>query len=279
MAVVHTLPVLYRLNERLKEQGERKVEIHRDMICDSLKEFFPEFTAEEIQEELLSRGLFDPDEGATISETLMGLEDKKVWKIVQHELNHLKQLWNGPDIPIFIFPLTKHRPIVDGAKVKKNGVSYNNVLFLFVCEELEIVELQALLAHEYHHICRLSYLDKSPQEIDLLDTLIIEGMAEFAVEELYGERSLSPWTKGYSQEECSNLWIKYFARAIHVKDVDNHFPFLYGNEVVGLPKWIGYCIGYRIVRSYIENGGTTDHLLLSRTPSYKILEGSLFKGL
>ncbi|MFC7686051.1 DUF2268 domain-containing protein [Ureibacillus sp. GCM10028918] len=277
MSVVHTPLVLSKLSERIKHQEERIVEIHREMICNPLKEFFPQFTTEEIQGELLSRGLFDPFESTAISEILMGLEDRKVWKIVQQEFDYLKQLWNGPDVPIFIFPLTKHRPIVEGAEVKKNGVSYSNVLFLFVCEELETAELKALLAHEYHHICRMSYLDKSPHEIELLDTLIIEGMAEFAVEELYGERWLSPWTKVYSQEECSALWIKYFVRAIHEKGVDNHFSYLYGNEAKGLPRWIGYGLGYRIIHSYIENGGTSNQELLYKVPSHKILKGSSFK--
>ncbi|QCR34096.1 DUF2268 domain-containing protein [Lysinibacillus sp. SGAir0095] len=278
MSVVHTLPIIYKLIEKSEHTGESLVDIHREMICNPLKEFFPQASTKEIQEELISRGLFGPHESAAISKNLLRLEHKKVWKTVQEEFDYLKNLWNGPDVPIFIYPLTKFRPVVDGTEVKKNGVSYNNVLFLFVTDDLETEELKALLAHEYHHICRLTSLDKSQHEIELLETLIIEGLAEFAVEELYGERWLSPWTKKYSQEECLKVWTKNFARALHIKGVDNHFPFLYGNEVEGLPKWIGYCIGYRIVLSFIENGGSREHERLFKTPSQKILKCSVFKA-
>lgn len=278
MSVVHTLPLLYKLNEVTKlQQGEKMVEIHREMICHPLKQFFPQATIEEIHGELLTRGLFDPFESPIISEILKKLEEEKVWETIKHEFNHLKNLWNGPDVPIFVYPLTKHRPLVDSVEVKKNGVSYNNVLFLFVSVELETEELKALLAHEYNHICRLSYVDKFPHEIELLDTLIIEGMAECAVEELYGERWLSPWTKGYSHEECLELWTKYFVKAIQLQGVDNHFPFLYGNEVKGLPKWIGYCLGYRIVKSYLESEGISNQRLLYKTTASEILKGSDFR--
>ena len=278
MAVEDTLALLNKLNELSKQkQKEHLVENHRELICNPLKAFFPQATTEEIQGELLTRGLFDPYECSTIDTILRELETKSVWQNVQSEFEYLKREWDGPDVPIFIYPLTKHRPIVDGVEVKKNGVSYNNVLFLFVSGELEIGEMKALLAHEYHHICRLAQLDKSPYEIDLLDTLVIEGMAESAVEKLYGEQWLSPWTKGYSQEECITLWTKFFVRALRVKGVDNHFLFLYGNLAEGPPKWSGYCIGYRIMCSYIENGGTSDIRELIKLRSTEILKGSIFK--
>jgi len=276
--VLPTLPILYKLNEVSHgQQGEKLVEIHREMLCNPLKKFFSYATTEEIQGELLTRGLFDPFECTEISEILTRLEEKKVWEKLAHEFNYLKRLMNGPDVPICIYPLTKHRPIIEGIEVKKNGVSYNNILFLFLSIDLEIDEMKALLAHEYHHICRLSYINQSPYEIELLETLILEGMAECAIEELYGERWLSPWTKRYSQKECMKLWTKYFVQALPLQGVDNHFQFLYGNQAKGLPQWIGYCVGYRIVRSYLDNVGKLDQQQLYRTPVQEILKGSAFK--
>lgn len=278
MSVVQTLPTLYRLNEMSKQlKGANQEEVHQKIVCNPLKKIFPQATSLEVQQELLTRGLFNPSECMALDGTLKILEAKNMWITVQNEFEHLKRLWNGPDVPILIYPLTKNRPIVDGVEVKKNGVSYHNALFLFVSEDLEAVELKALLAHEYHHICRLANLNKAPHEIELLDTLIIEGLAECAVDELYGERGLSPWTKKYTQEVCLKLWTKYFIQAIHMKGVDNHFPFLYGNEAAGLPKWIGYCIGYRIVCSYMENSGVSNRQLLNQTLSSEILKGSVFK--
>lgn len=278
MAVEDTLSLLNSLTKLSeKQQGEDLVEAHRELICKPLKKFFPQATTEEIQGELLTRGLFDSYESGTVAEILGELERKCVWQTVQDEFDYLKRAWGGPDVSIFIYPLTNHRPTVDGIEINKNGVSYSNVLFLFVAAELKNEELKALLAHEYHHICRLSFLDKPPHEIELLDTLIMEGLAEFAVEKLYGEQFLSPWTKRYSQLECLTLWTKFYLRVLRLKGVDNHFPFLYGNLTEGLPNWSGYCIGYRIVRTYIENGGEFNQQLLYKTPSDEILKISNFK--
>ncbi len=278
MSVVQTLPDLYRLQEMAKKLvGDKLIEIHREVLCTPLKGFYPQATKEQIQGELLTRGLFNPFESAEIEGILKELEKMQVWEVVQGEFEQLKKLWDGPDVPIFIYPLTKNRPIIDGDEVKKNGVSYQNVLFLFIAAEIDPDDLKALLAHEYHHICRLSFLNEPPHEICLLETLLIEGMAECAVEESYGESQLSPWTKRYPQEKCVELWKKFFIRFLNVKGVDNHFPFLYGDESIGLPKWIGYCLGYRIVRSYIENKGINNQRLLYRTSSREMLEGSDFK--
>ncbi|KGR75617.1 DUF2268 domain-containing protein [Ureibacillus sinduriensis] len=278
MSVVDTKPLLHKLNEMSKQQTEVKiVEMHREVLCEQLRGYFPEASCDEIQEELLWRGIFEPSESNTLENVLKRLEAKRVWNTIQKEYDYLKEKWKGPDVSIFIYPLTKHRPIVDGKEVTKNGVSYNNLLILFVSAELETEELRALFAHEYHHICRLAYLNKSPHEIELLDSLLIEGMAECAVGELYGENLLSPWTKGYSQEECMKVWKNHFVEAIKLKSVDNHFSYLYGNEGEGLPKWIGYCLGYKIVRSYLANGGSSNQEILYKVPSLTILEGSIFK--
>ncbi len=196
---------------------------------------------------------------------------------VHSEIENLRSLWKGPDIPIYIYPLTKHRPIIDGIEAKKNGVTYNNVIFLFISAELEAKELTALLAHEYHHICRLNYLNKAPQEIELIDSLIIEGMAEWEVEKLYGERWLSPWTKRYSFDEVKALWQKSFIPNLHLQGVKNHHSFLYGDEKLGLPRWIGYCLGFRIIESYVNNVGPIESKFFYQVSSDKILEGSDFK--
>ena len=55
--------------------------------------------------------------------------------------------------------------------------------------DLQKQELQALFAHEYNHVCRIHIL-KTLDEMTLLDSLILEGLAEDAVKDLYGENGL-----------------------------------------------------------------------------------------
>ena len=63
-----------------------------------------------------------------------------------------------------------------------------HVIFLFVCGRNSLEELKALLAHEYHHICRLHQIETKETEYTLLDTMIMEGLAEQAVTERYTEK-------------------------------------------------------------------------------------------
>ena len=63
-----------------------------------------------------------------------------------------------------------------------------HVIFLFVCGRNSVEELKVLLAHEYHHICRLHQIETKETEYTLLDTMIMEGLAEQAVTERYTEK-------------------------------------------------------------------------------------------
>ena len=65
-----------------------------------------------------------------------------------------------------------------------------HVIFLFVCGRNSVEELKVLLAHEYHHICRLHQIETKETEYTLLDTMIMEGLAEQAVTERYSEKTM-----------------------------------------------------------------------------------------
>ena len=54
-------------------------------------------------------------------------------------------------------------------------------MFLFLTPSLAEKELEALIVHEYHHICRLKILAKPYHEFTLLDSILMEGFAEYAV--------------------------------------------------------------------------------------------------
>ena len=178
------------------------INLQQDLIYEQLKNYFPDVPREELHFELLSNGLFEPEEVIDLDKTLRQLIEKNVWRIVQEEYERLKRLWNGEEVSIFIFPLTNRRPIIDGIVANKNGVSYKEAIFLFVSPELTDTELKAMIAHEYHHSCRLNFLNKAPEEMSLKESLIIEGMAECMVEELYGEKWCSPWISRYTLENA-----------------------------------------------------------------------------
>lgn len=265
MGVIETAPMLAKVVALCsKENTTKMVEIHCDELCMPLQKLFPWASKEAIQYELLSNGLFQPFEWRQAKRLL---RNREIWPIVEQEYERLRNLWHGPDIPIYIFPITKGAP-------KKNGIAYSNGLFLFVSEVLQVDELHALLAHEYNHVCRLYYLKRKPNELSLQDSLVIEGLAECAVEELYGERWLSPWTKYYTVEQVLPIWQEHFIPALQLIDIEKHQPYLFGNHEK-LPSWIGYCIGYRLVKSFQQKKDLISVDLL-HLPAQTIVEGSAF---
>ena len=277
MPVMSTQKVLYKISEACKGRPKNQLaDIQGDIITKPLMKLFPEAPPQAIYHELLRNGLFEANEWVNLSKTVKQLEENNVWRVIKKEYKRLKDLWNGPNVKVYIYPLTNKRPIIEGIKANKNGVAYNGSLFLFVSSELSESELAALFAHEYHHICRLLYLNKPSYEMYLTDSVVIEGMAECAVQEVYGEKSLSPWAKRYSKEEALAAWERYFVPERHLKGVDQHHPFLYGDKRKRLPLWIGYCIGYYIVQSYLNNHGPIEQSVLYKTPTDEIIAGSDF---
>lgn len=242
MSVIPTQPWLRKLSQAYKNSNGKSVEaIQCEIICSPLVDVFLRASPQEVQYELIQNGLFKPCEMVDLE----ALEKKGVWNTIQEAYEQLRKLWSGPEVPIYIFPITKENAITN-----KNGVAYRESVFLFVSEKLEKEELCALIAHEYNHICRLRYLNKSFDEMTLKDSLLLEGLAECAVEELYGDQWVAPWLRLYTMEELLLIWQEHFLPFLEVQGVHNHFPFLYGDP---LPKWIGYCIGYEIVRTYKKN--------------------------
>lgn len=276
-SVIQTQIWLYEFFDACVNQSSKSPSILQcEMLCAPLMELFPEVSPEELQYELLKHGLFDPSEWVIIGNQIKRMEKQNIWQVVEQEYQLLKSLWMGPEISIYIYPLTKVT-IEEQAQVSaKNGVAYKEGLFLFLSKGLSIEEIKALLAHEYNHVCRLNHLGLKPNKIPLKDSLMIEGLGEFAVKELYGEKWLAPWTALYSIEESIKVWNKYFIPQLNLMGSEKHQLFLYGEVKSHLPKWIGYYIGYQIVDSYHKKHGPFKSYELYRKSADELIAGSNF---
>jgi len=237
---------------------------------------FPGISPEELQYELLNHGLFDPIEWTDIEKQVKKMEQQSVWEIVEKEYQLLKSLWQGPEVSIYIYPLSKVNLEEKEQAPSKNGVAYKGGLFLFLSEGLEEEEVKALFAHEYNHVCRLNFLGLEPTKIPLKDSLIIEGLGEFAVKNLYGEKWMAPWTNLYSLESSIKVWNEHFIPQLNLMGSENHQDFLYGNGKSQLPKWIGYHIGFQIVDSFQKKHGPFNDYELYRKSSDELIEESNF---
>ncbi|MCK1998253.1 DUF2268 domain-containing protein [Psychrobacillus psychrodurans] len=277
MSVKETRNMLTTFAERCEDQDGRSVEtLQREIICDPVMKFFPEVNSEVIQYELLKNGLFEPTEWKSLKKILRELDSKSIWDIVKQEYKYLRELWDGPKVSIYIFPIRKEGTKRRKDSPRKNGIAYKRVLFLFVSSDLTKEEIKALVAHEYNHVCRLQFLDSLPAAITLDDSIIIEGLGEFAVKQLYGKKWIAPWTNMYRLEEVSEIWQRHFVPALQIKGVKNHQLYLFGNPNTPFSKWIGYHIGYQIVYSYNKNCGPFIMTELLRKSSDEIIAGSDF---
>ncbi|MCM3682792.1 DUF2268 domain-containing protein [Mesobacillus subterraneus] len=163
-----------------------------------------------------------------------------------------KKKWKGPDIPIFIFPMNESNSRLMKEGKGKSGVSFIDKLFLFLTPIDDLKQLEALFVHEYHHVCRMNGLKKSPAEYTLLDSIILEGLAEHAVAENCGDKFTGEWSRRYSTEYLSEFWKNDLSEKLSIKRNDRqHDQILFG--LGSRPRLLGYAIGYEIIKQYKQH--------------------------
>lgn len=275
LSVIHTQSWLLHFIESCTKQTEDDLyTIQCRSIGDPLLEYIPKLSPEELHYHLLMHGLFEPIEWKGIERTVKELEEKKVWQFVELEFQKLQNIWRGPEVSIFIFPIKKGNLLSSDDLPSKNGIAVQKCLFLFLSPQLTEGEIGALLAHEYNHFCRLNHLGKTASEVSLLDSLIIEGLGEYSVKDLYGDKWLAPWASLYSFKEAFPVWKTHFVPKLDVLGVENHYPFLYGDIDNRLPKWIGYYIGFNIIDTYQKNHGPFRQNEMYQISSEELVVGS-----
>jgi uncharacterized protein YjaZ len=195
-------------------------------------------------------GMYSPTK--TCRNTYELLDEKDIWKTVNSIYKKYRKEWNGPDIPVYIFPLYERSQLFTRTTTSKSGLSFQDKLFLFLTHNLHEKEIEALLVHEYHHVCRMNASNKKIKEYTLLDSIVLEGLAEVAVKECCGSKYLAEWCTLYSNEE-----IKQYAKKLLVdnlsskKDTRIHNQLLFGEG--SYPKMLGYALGFAIASQYKES--------------------------
>ncbi|GGB41301.1 hypothetical protein GCM10011409_18500 [Lentibacillus populi] len=250
MAVVETDKWL---KDYIKKKGKLRVEQRRqqkEQICEKLIPYFQDASSADIHQHLLYHGLFLP--GSQDKELIESLIHSNCWNIIEEGFAKLKKEWDGPDVPVFIFPSDLQNKKLQADFNGLSGLSYQDKVFLFAAGNNTKEELQKLLTHEYNHVCRLHYLDKREDKIELLDSIVLEGLAEMAVQERLGKDHLAKWASIYD----ANTAQKYFKRWLEPnltlpKKDRRHHDLLYGEGFI--PRWAGYNVGFHIVSSYMKN--------------------------
>ncbi|WP_409274414.1 DUF2268 domain-containing protein [Neobacillus sp. SCS-31] len=238
---------IIRTDEWLEEDWQRP-----EAICERLKPYFPGGKPREIYRELLSFGMYKPS--AAIGKDVQLLIDSNTWANVEEIFKKYRGKWNGPDIPIFIFPSAKRTAFLRKAPPQKSGVSYPDKLFLFLPHIEDKKELDALLVHEYHHTCRINVISKDVRENSLLESMIMEGLAEYAVYHECGENYQAEWCSLYNENELNHFYKLLLRDNLDKKKTEKeHDWLLFGGN--GIPRLLGYCYGYFLVKRYYQSHG------------------------
>jgi len=241
---------IIRTDQWLKDYFDRPMK-----ICEKLKPYFKGQTADDIYNQLLKFGMYRPSKASR--NHLGDMIDYNAWEKVDKIFRKYQKKWSGPDIPIFLFPLGQERGFfLRQSERRKAGVSFPDKMFLFLSYYDDPKEIEALFVHEYHHVCRLRALNKRLEEYTLLDSIIIEGLAEYAVLENCGEKYLANWCHMYSERELDFFWDQFLKKRLNRKKHERvHDELLYGGG--RFPQLLGYAAGYHIVSKYYSRNQYT----------------------
>jgi uncharacterized protein YjaZ len=239
-------------------------------ICKKLLADFHGQDEEEIYQQLLNYGMYKP---SRVTKSIYeALKENKVWEKVEQLFRRYQKIWGGLDIPIYIFPISQQGGFFTRQEKVKGGVSFPDKMFLFLSDKVSGKELEALFVHEYHHVCRLNRQRKKFEEYTLLDSLIIEGLAEFAVLKHCGRQYLANWCTMYTDSELQLLWKKYLHNQLDKKKIEKgHDELLYGGGRI--PDLLGYAIGYKIVEDYYQKNRYSS-IISFKIPAKSYLEAN-----
>ncbi|HDX9579860.1 TPA: DUF2268 domain-containing protein [Bacillus pseudomycoides] len=242
-----------------------------EILCEKFTKYIP-LQKETLYRFLVSKGMFRPVAGG--EKEIDRLQKERVWEQLAVEYKKLQEWLNGPNIPIFILLSDPYNRTVQQEYNGKAGLAMRNALFLFVSSQNSIAELKALLTHEYHHICRIHACERKEEAYTILDTMMMEGLAEYAVYERYGERYYAPWVSYYNKEEAIKLWCRYIQDKQEIQRGTREHDTLLNGRGLFYPEMLGYAVGFHIVKDCVERKQWDTTTLLGMEAK-AILEGAL----
>ncbi|WP_079478135.1 DUF2268 domain-containing protein [Halobacillus salinus] len=274
MPVIDTRKPLRLFIEKCKQSRfSSSTRLQKEVLCDPSAHPFSDKSSEEIQEFMMVYGLFHGDQWKRVEKLLKDWEKEEFYKKVNKEFRRLRKEWNGPDVPLYVYPI--HQAFM-GERENKGGVAFKEGCYLFYDRPEKKEDWRSILAHEYHHVCRLRAQRVDVETVPLMESVVLEGMAEYAVYDQYGEDYTADWVNHHKEEDLKKIWEKHFLPNLKLKGQENHTDYLYGNRRKRLPQWIGYEMGYRIVKSYHEAHPNEKIGTMTKRSAKEIIKGSAF---
>lgn len=265
MEVIETNKWLRDYLAHKKDSLTDNLRVHQQFLCKPLAPYFSQEDTLTIQQYLIQHGMFYPN--TTDCSTINHMINDCFWERITSEVKRIEENWSECTGAIFIFPSDSTNSDLQENWQGVSGVSFADKLFLFLSTTASQTQLQALLTHEYSHVCRLQYLEKNKQLLTLADSLILEGIAETAVEQLIGSTYMSPFIHLYDHTALTEIWRKWISTHLQLPNSSpQHHAIMYGNEQI--PKGAGYAIGYALICRYLQQHPVSLKALLTLPTSW-----------
>ncbi|RNA69968.1 DUF2268 domain-containing protein [Alteribacter keqinensis] len=249
---------------------EEALRLQAEVICEPLLRHFKDAALPEWHHYLLAQGLRKPSGDWTKFGEV--LQKKGHIKELQKHFFVLKKKWSGPDLPIYLLPIDTTNEELRDRLAGKNGVTFADFIVLFIDESLSLNAMKALLTHEYNHACRLFYQKKNEESVTLMESMLMEGLAEAAVKNHLGKSEQAPWTRTLSREQCEDWWKQVLSHRKDIKGRRYHAHWMYGGR--NMPRMIGYVTGFYIVQDFLEKNPEISERGCLKKEADDILAGS-----
>jgi len=246
MSLINTIEWLKKTPNQLK-------------ICEKLIPYFHKMDNREIASYLHSFGMYK--HLSNVDKWIEYMTNSQIFSYISKLEKKFKLEWKGPDVPIFIFPIDQTNRKIEREYRGRSGIAFHNKLFLLLSKNVDKDDIKSLFLHEYHHVCRLAAVTKSEEEFTIIDTIIMEGLAENAVREILGEEAVSNWTKFHGSDQCERFYQRIILPQKEVKRDNAIFiQLMFGTGFY--PNMLGYSVGYHIVKTIMDETGLKTKQLL-----------------
>lgn len=221
---------------------------------------------------LVQFGMYKPNRKSW--RNFLWLKEQKVWEYVEKLFKSYQVRWDGPEVDIYIFPIESGLSFRNGAR-DKGGVALKGQMFLFIGEVEDEKEIEALFVHEYHHVCRMDRQNKDTKEYTLLDSMVLEGLAENAVEHYCGKDYLAKWCDFYTPDQLQQYWEDFLKDNLNIKrDNKQHDLILFGKN--RYPRLVGYSFGYYLTRNNFQKINFSAKINFDSPSEYFINRNKIF---
>ena len=170
-------------------------------------------------------------------------------------------------IYVFIFPIVRNEITKVYFKFM-GGIAascpYKSILLLFINPTTINWRnfMRVAVFHEYTHCIRLNYFNPYLEEPTLLEYIIREGIGDVFV---YRNLGVKPIWVIYSQKKAK----EFYKLIIKNKDSKNRaliLKIMFGDGRK-IPKWVGYAVGFNIVKSVMEENNLSFEKIIKMNAS------------